>query len=614
MLDSDAEVPQEVLAEYEKLLKRSYTENFDDLYKTDLLKVIGKDGYGSHIVLLIPCFIVAAGADPEKTLRYAILTLDPVVKENYVLVLCETHTNWLTDAVYAYAKQWYDTLPRKYKKNLKNLYLVHSGFLSKTLLTIVTPFISPKFWKKVEYIEKLEDLFLKLNIKASKYLKYFPYIVQRNEEVMLGGQPISPFGADLEILCQRFGKKYLQFKHIPSILIDFLTHLTKPEIINTKDLFNLQADAATLYGIIGDIEYGEPTTDFNNIPSLVCSFKLFLNTQKQGLLGKDAFSRLHYLKSTSASDKVIKLNLSKLYEKLSQGIKQCVLCLLYFFKTISEHASENNMTILALSKIFAPTFFRSKTPNAIFTECISLANKCMQMIIQNPDILMNPEKYNELSSESISSYESGSENNETEDENKSDDSKSDDSKSDESKSDESKSDDSKSDDSKSDDSKSGDSKSDESKSDESKSDDSKSDDSKSDDSKTDENNSEECKDENNKINNERDKDSNESYTSKESNSKSSSLEQTSEYSSSILSDKVIKKKESIKTSTSKRLSFDHSIKSEKSEDSKNSFLSEKTDEQDDSYEDSDKEEEDEKKNKKENLKKENFKKEPSNDN
>ncbi|ETW18235.1 hypothetical protein PFFVO_02751 [Plasmodium falciparum Vietnam Oak-Knoll (FVO)] len=566
MLDSDAEVPQEVLAEYEKLLKRSYTENFDDLYKTDLLKVIGKDGYGSHIVLLIPCFIVAAGADPEKTLRYAILTLDPIVKENYVLILCETHTNWLTDAVYAYAKQWYDTLPRKYKKNLKNLYLVHSGFLSKTLLTIVTPFISPKFWKKVEYIEKLEDLFLKLNIKASKYLKYFPYIVQRNEEVMLGGQPISPFGADLEILCQRFGKKYLHFKHIPSILIDFLTHLKKPEIINTKDLFNLQADAATLYGIVGDIEYGEPTTDFNNIPSLVCSFKLFLNTQKHGLLGKDAFSRLHYLKSTSASDKVIKLNLSKLYEKLSQGIKQCVLCLLHFFKTISEHASENNMTILALSKIFAPTFFRSKTPNAIFTECISLANKCMQMIIQNPDILMNPEKYNEQSSESISSYESGSENNLTEDEDKSDESKSDESKSDES---------------------------DESKSDESKSDDSK---------------SEECKDENNKINNESDEDSNESYSSKESSSKPSSLDQTSEYSSSILSDKVIKKKVSIKKSTSKRLSFDHSIKSEKSGDSKNSFLSEKTDEQDDSYEDSEKEEEGKK------SKKENLKKEPSSDN
>lgn len=120
MLDSDAEVPQEILVEYEKLLKKSYTENFDELYKTDLLKVIGKDGYGSHIVLLIPCFIVSSGADPEKTLRYAILTLDPIVKENYVLILCETHTSWLTDAVYAYAKQCKEGEKKKRQRELTN--------------------------------------------------------------------------------------------------------------------------------------------------------------------------------------------------------------------------------------------------------------------------------------------------------------------------------------------------------------------------------------------------------------------------------------------------------------------------------------------------------------
>ncbi|GAB66004.1 Rho-GTPase-activating protein 1 [Plasmodium cynomolgi strain B] len=409
MLDSDAEVPQEMLVEYEKLLKKSYTENFDELYKTDLLKVIGKDGYGSHIVLLIPCFIVSSGADPEKTLRYAILTLDPIVKENYVLILCETHTSWLTDAVYAYAKQCkegkkneekkkkkvtncdgakrYDTLPRKYKKNLKKLYLVHSGFMSKTMLTIVTPFVSAKFWKKVEYIEKLEDLFLKLNINPTYYLRCFPYIVQRNEEVLLGGNTVSVFGADLEILCQRFGKTYMEYKHIPSIIVDFLTHLLKPEIVNTKDLFYLQTDANTLYGIIGDIEYGEPTTDFNNIPSLVCSFKLFLDTQKHGLLGKEAFTRLYHLKTVSASDKSIRSVLFKLYDKLEPGVKECVVCLLEFFKTVSMYSSENNMTVETLAKIFAPTFFRPRVPNAVFSQCIPLANKCLQMIIESPDIL-----------------------------------------------------------------------------------------------------------------------------------------------------------------------------------------------------------------------------------
>ncbi|CRG99623.1 rhoGAP GTPase, putative [Plasmodium relictum] len=402
MLDSDTEVPQDILAEYDKLLKKSYTENFDELYKTDLLKVIGKDGFGSHIVLLVPCFIVTSGVDPEKTLRYAILTLDPIVKEDYVLILCETHTSWLTDAVYAYAKQWYDTLPRKYKKNLRKLYLVHSGFLSKTLLTILTPFVSAKFWKKVEYIEKLEDLFLKLNVKPTNYLRYFPYIVQRNEEVMLGKKPVSVFGADIEILCQRFGKKYKGFNHIPSIIVEFLSHLSKPEVINTKDLFYLQADANTLYGIIGDIEYGEPTTDFNNIPALVCSFKLFLDTQKHGLLGKDAFSRLHHLKSVSASNKVIRATLSKLYEKLELGVQQCVMCLLKFFQTVSNYSSENNMTPETLGKIFSSTFFRGRKPNATFAECISLANKCMEMLIEKPDILTNPENFDSDSEESKS--------------------------------------------------------------------------------------------------------------------------------------------------------------------------------------------------------------------
>ncbi|SBT79140.1 rhoGAP GTPase, putative, partial [Plasmodium malariae] len=178
-----------------------------------------------------------------------------------------------------------------------------------------------------------------------------------------------------------------------SIVVDFLSHLTKTEIINTKDLFYLQTDANSLYGIVGDIEYGEPTTDFNNIPSLVCSFRLFLDTQKHGLLGKDAFSRLYHLKIVSASDKVIRANLFKLYNKLEQGVKECLLCLLKFFKTVSIHSSENNMTIETLGKIFSSTFFRPRIPNAVFSECIPLANKCLQMLIETPEILTNPQIY-----------------------------------------------------------------------------------------------------------------------------------------------------------------------------------------------------------------------------
>lgn len=405
MIDSEAEVSTEVLLEYEKLLKKSYTENYDELFKTDLLKVLGKDGYGYNIVMLIPCFIAATETDPEKILRYAIMRMDPVVRENYVLILCETHTGWLMDTLYMYAKQWYDVLPRMYKKNLKKLYIIHSSFLSKTILTVLSPLLSANFWKKVEYVEKLEDIFLKLNVNPTYYLKHFPYIVQRNEEVLLGVEPISFFGADLEILCQRFGKPYMEFKNIPSLLVNFLDHLTKPEIMNTKDLFSLQTDANTLYGIIGDIEYGEPTTDFDNIPALVCSFKLFLDVQKHGLLGKDAFVRLLELKNRNKT-KVLKVTLRNLYNKLERGTQQCVLCLLKFFKRASLQSNQNNMTPEAISKTFSSTFFRPRKPYVNFQECIPFANKCLMLLIENPDILTSQDTSDDDDSETT--YESNS--------------------------------------------------------------------------------------------------------------------------------------------------------------------------------------------------------------
>lgn len=405
IFDSDAEVSSHIMVEYEKLLKKSYTENFEDLLKTDLLKVIGKDAYGSFIVVLVPCFIMTNGIDPEKTLRYAIYRLDSIVKEKYVLILCETHSNWLSDTVFMYAKQWYDILPKVYKKNLKKLYLLHGGFFSKTFLTMMSPFISEKFWKKLEYIEKLEDLFIKLNIDGANNLKHFPYIVQRNEELLLGVDTISFFGADLEILCQRFGRSFMGFKNIPSLLVTFIDHLLKPEIINTKDLFNLQTDSATLYEIVGDIENGEPTTDFNNIPALVCSFRLFLDTQKYGLLGKEACASLLQIRNSS-STKILKYTMVKLFERLQLGSQQCILCLLHFFKKVTEHAEQNNMTAKALSAIFAPTFFRSRRPLTNYQEGIPLANKCLMMLIQDSSILKNNNMNDLEESDELSSVSS----------------------------------------------------------------------------------------------------------------------------------------------------------------------------------------------------------------
>lgn len=58
----------------------------------------------------------------------------------------------------AWLKGVYDMLPRKYKKNLKKLYILHPTFWVKSFFFFVRPFISSKFWRKVEYVKSANEV------------------------------------------------------------------------------------------------------------------------------------------------------------------------------------------------------------------------------------------------------------------------------------------------------------------------------------------------------------------------------------------------------------------------------------------------------------------------
>ncbi|KAH8096615.1 Rho GTPase activation protein [Cristinia sonorae] len=52
----------------------------------------------------------------------------------------------------------YRSLSRKYRKNLKRLYVVHSNFFTKMLFSLAGAIISPKFFRKITYIDTLSEL------------------------------------------------------------------------------------------------------------------------------------------------------------------------------------------------------------------------------------------------------------------------------------------------------------------------------------------------------------------------------------------------------------------------------------------------------------------------
>ncbi|KAF4591207.1 hypothetical protein EYR40_009810 [Pleurotus pulmonarius] len=82
--------------------------------------------------------------------------LDLYVESDYTVVFFAAggrHTpgwNWIWKA--------YRSLSRKYRKNLKRLYIVHSSFFSKMLFSLAGAIISPKFFRKLEYANTLTEL------------------------------------------------------------------------------------------------------------------------------------------------------------------------------------------------------------------------------------------------------------------------------------------------------------------------------------------------------------------------------------------------------------------------------------------------------------------------
>ncbi|XP_026173421.1 bcl-2/adenovirus E1B 19 kDa-interacting protein 2-like protein [Mastacembelus armatus] len=131
------------------------------------LQVLSHGGYYGDgmnaIILFTSCYL------PENTVedynyvmdnlfRYIVGTLDLMVSENYLLVyLCSMAPRNKMPAV-KWLHQCYTSIDRRLKKDLKGLLVVHPAWYIKAVLTLVKPFISDKFSRKIRFIHSLQQL------------------------------------------------------------------------------------------------------------------------------------------------------------------------------------------------------------------------------------------------------------------------------------------------------------------------------------------------------------------------------------------------------------------------------------------------------------------------
>lgn len=98
---------------------------------------------------------------------YVIKTLQQLITDDYVLIYFHGGSNKNNVPPFRWLKKCYQLIDRRLRKSLKAMYLVHPSFWLKSMVWMLRPFVSTKFWRKLVYVRSLNELYGFVNVERA---------------------------------------------------------------------------------------------------------------------------------------------------------------------------------------------------------------------------------------------------------------------------------------------------------------------------------------------------------------------------------------------------------------------------------------------------------------
>jgi len=176
--------------EYQTYLSIAQNQDFSAITPLRILYTSGKDMQGRPVLVLVLKNLPAKIIDTNLLLLYFIFVMDKVVENDYVLVFVNTWVTGDNRPPFNWLRRAYSFFNRKYKKNLKALYIVHpTQWIKMTIMLL--PFVSQKFWKKMVNIDDVFQLYKYID----KSQLFLPEEVFIHDRTLFKARPI--FGVPL---------------------------------------------------------------------------------------------------------------------------------------------------------------------------------------------------------------------------------------------------------------------------------------------------------------------------------------------------------------------------------------------------------------------------------
>ncbi|TFK34785.1 CDC42 rho GTPase-activating protein [Crucibulum laeve] len=316
-----------------------------------------------------PMVVVNASALPDpQGVSYDLLLsrilayLNLYVESDYTVVFFAAggrHTpgwNWVWKA--------YRSLSRKYRKNLKQLYIVHSSFFSKMLFSLAGAIISPKFFRKLVYISTLSELaehipLTQIDIPPAVYQENLKYESKITLPVPMRS---SIFGVPLEDLMGYEGEK----GGVPRVVRDAIQFLRESGM-EEEGLFRRSPHSAMLRAAQEAYDRGNVVSlnTFGDLHLAAVLLKKYLRDLPKPIFSENMYPVIRRCPAPT-SDPNDMAGVVYIRETLLPELAPCAYILLshvlHLMHEVSLRAASNRMDAHNLAVVLCPNLVKGTNP------------------------------------------------------------------------------------------------------------------------------------------------------------------------------------------------------------------------------------------------------------
>ncbi|XP_031607963.1 rho GTPase-activating protein 1 isoform X2 [Oreochromis aureus] len=362
---------------------------FYDIARHQIIEVAGDDNFGRKVIVFNACRMPPQHQlDHHKLLMYLKGTLDQYVESDYTLIYFhhgltsenKPSLSWLLDA--------YREFDRKYKKNIKALYIVHPTMFVKTLLILFKPIISFKFGRKINYVSYLSEL--EDVVKCDQLV--IPSRVREYDNKLRASlkpttqPPMSPphsqvFGVPLMLLRQRDPDG----DPVPVVMRDTVGFLSE-QGLEIEGIFRRSANVTLVKEVL--LRYNSGATvnfrEMEDVHLAAVILKTFLRELPEPLLTYQLYNDIVNFASVSSESQVTVMK--TLVESLPEENYASLRYLITFLAQVSANSEVNKMTNSNLAVVFGPNLLWGRD-NAMSLSAIGPINNFTRTLLDQQHLV-----------------------------------------------------------------------------------------------------------------------------------------------------------------------------------------------------------------------------------